>query len=258
MRINRSTSRTIDILELISRKNDSLTITEISKTLGIPKSSTLEILHTLMQMNIVEIDKEKLKTFRLGLRLFEIVLSALAKTDLHRETRPLLEGMMSQSGETVFLAVENQGEMVYLDKVEGPSMLRTTADLGSRLPMHCTALGKALLAAYPEEKVREIIQRRKLISRTKNTITRYADLVEELKATRERGYSIDNEEDIADIFCVGAPVYDQTSKPIASISIASQASKMTRRRIEKFGGQVQKVGLDISRKLGFQGDRLFF
>jgi len=258
MRNNRSASRVIDILRLISTKDHALTISEISQTLGIPKSSTFEILYTLLEKNIVEIANEDLKTFRLGLGLFEIVLSALAKTDLHREARPLLEMTGSKIGETVFLAVEDQGEMVYLDKVEGPSMLRTTANLGSRMPMHCVALGKALLAAYPKDKVKEIISRRKLVQRTKNTIINYSDLMKELDATRKRGYSIDNQEAAPDVFCVAAPVYDGLGKPVAAVSIATHASKMKSGRLREFAERIQNTALTISKRLGFQEDRLFF
>ena len=102
MRMNKSVYRAIDILQLISRNRNPLTIGEISKTLGIPNSSTFEILHTLLEKNIVEVGNENFKAFKLGLKLYEITLLALGKTDLHREARPLLEDLMYQTGETVF------------------------------------------------------------------------------------------------------------------------------------------------------------
>ncbi len=83
-----------------------------------------------LDKNILELENENVKAFKLGLKLCEITLLALGKTDLHQETRPLLEDFMCQTGETVFLAAEGHGEMVYLGKVEGPSMIRATANLG--------------------------------------------------------------------------------------------------------------------------------
>jgi len=257
MRINKSVSRAIDILQLISQTPHPLTIAEISKMLGIPKSSTFEILHTLLNKNIVEVGNENFKAFKLGLKLYEVTLLALGKTDLHREARPLLEDLMYQTGETVFLAVEDHGQMVYLGKVEGPSMIRATANLGARMPMYCTGLGKALLAAYPENRVSEITGPGRLVSLTENTIKHYDDLVEELESTRRRGYSVDNQECILDVFCVAAPIYDQTEKPIAATSIASQASKMDKERLEKFAKLVQNAALNISRRLGFRGEKLY-
>jgi DNA-binding IclR family transcriptional regulator len=258
MRINRSTARTIDILKLLSIKGEPLTLAEISKFLEFPKSSTFDIIKTLMAMNIIEYDNVKFKTFRIGLGLFEIALLALGKMELHREARHFLDYLLEKTGETIFLALEDNGEVVYLDKAEGKSAVRFTAELGTRRPMHCTGLGKALLAAYPEKKVKEIIKKKKLPSFTENTITRMDDLMSELKASRERGYSIDNEECIPDVFCVSSPIKNRFEKPIAAISIATSASKMTAEMLEEFGTLVSNTALDISRKLGFRRDRIFF
>ena len=257
MRINKSVSRAIEILQLISQNRNPLTIADISKSLRIPKSSTFEILHTLLEKDIVEVENQNSKAFTLGLKLFEITLLALGKTDLHREARPMLEDLMYQTGETVFLAVEDGGEMVYLGKEEGPSMIRATAHLGSRMPMYCTGLGKALLAAYPEDRIREITGGGRLAPLTRNTIKHYDDLIKELDSIRRRGYSIDNQECILDVFCVAAPIYDQTETPVAAISIASQASKMDKEKLEKFAKLVPNAALNISRRLGFRGEKLF-
>ena len=153
--------------------------------------------------------------------------------------------------------MEDRGEMVYLGKEEGLSMIRATANLGSRMPMYCTGLGKALLAAYSENRVREITGGGRLALLTDNTIKHYDDLIRELDSTRRRGYSIDNQECILDVFCVAAPIYDQTEKPVAAISIASQACKMDKERLEKFAKLVQNAALNISRRLGFRGEKLY-
>lgn len=257
MRINKSAARTVDILSLIATKEKPLTITEISKTLAIPKSSTFELVYTLVEKNFLEIEDENLKTLKLGLKLFEVGVSFLDKTDLHREARPLLEDMMAKSGETVFLAVEDKGELVYLDKVETSSSVRTTANLGSRNPMHCTGLGKALLAAYTNERVKEITGGGELLSKTEYTIKHYNDLVIDLDRTRKRGYAIDNRESEREVFCVAAPVYNRSAEPVAAISIASLASKMNNDRMEKFSKLVVSTALNISRRLGFVGNKLY-
>ncbi len=258
MRINKSTTRTIDILELFSKKSKPLTLTEISKTLGIPKTSAFDIIYTLLDKNILEYNNKQFKTFQIGLRLFEITLLALGKTDLHRVSRPYIDQLLEKTGETVYLAVENNGEVVYLDKAEGTSAVRFAAELGTRRPIYCTGLGKAILATHTDTKVREIIKRNRLTPFTENTITTYNELLEELEAIRERGYAIDNQECVKDIFCVAAPIYGTSDKPIAAISIAADASSMDTGKLEKLSVLISENALKISRKLGFARDKLFF
>lgn len=258
MRINKSTARTIDILELFSKKNKPLTLTEISKILGIPKTSAFDIIYTLLDKNILEYDNKQFKTFQIGLRLFEVALLALGKTDLHRVSRPYLDQLLEKTGETVYLAVENNGEVVYLEKAEGTSAVRFAAELGTRRPIYCTGLGKAILAAHTDTKVREIIKRNRLTPFTENTITTYNELLEELEAIRERGYAIDNQECVKDIFCVAAPICGISDKPIAAISIATDASSMDAGKLEKLSVLISESALKISRKLGFAKDKLFF
>ncbi len=121
-----------------------------------PKSSTYELIHTLLGKGILEFDNEDLKTFRLGIKVFELGMSVLEKTDLPKMARPYLEELSAKTDETVFLAVENSGSIVYLDRVEENSSITTSAGLGMRRPMYCTGLGKTLLATYPPSKVGEI------------------------------------------------------------------------------------------------------
>jgi DNA-binding IclR family transcriptional regulator len=257
LRINKAASRTIDIIQFISSKNKALTLTEISKNLGIPKSSALEILNTLVSKNIIELGEEGTKTFKIGWKLLEMTAATLSRNDLHREARPHLEELSHQSGETVFLAVEDRGQMVYLDKVEGSSMIRATATLGSRVPMHCGALGKAFLAALPNFRIAEIAGKADLKQYTPNTITRYPQLLEEVRRIRRQGYAVDNQEYVPDIFCLGAPILNQLNQPIASISMAMRAYKMGKGKKSSCSSLVISTAMNLSRRLGFAGDKLY-
>jgi DNA-binding IclR family transcriptional regulator len=258
LRINKSALRTIDIIQLVSSKDKPITLTEISKTLEIPKSSALEILNTLVSKEILEIGDEGTKAFKMGWKLLEMTVASLSRYDLHREARPHLEELSRQSGKTVFLAVENRGQMVYLDKVEGTSMIRATATLGARVPMHCGALGKAFLAALPGSKLTEMIGGDKLPSYTKNTITNRNELMREISRIRKQGYAVDNQEYVLDIFCLGAPVYNRLRQPVASISLVEPAYQMKRGKRSQYAALVVETALNISRRLGFLGDRLYF
>lgn len=255
---NKTAARVVDILLLIAKSEKPLTITEVSNSLGIPKSSTFNLLYTLVDKRFLEIENENLKTFKLGLKLFEAGSSYLAKKELTNVAIPLLESLLNEVKDTVFLAVEDEGELVYLKKFEPSSEIRTTARLGSRKPMHCTGLGKALLAAYSDKKVKKIIGEGELEALTKYTITDSDELMKDLEQIRKRGYSIDDRESEEQLFCVAVPIYDQNASPVAAISIATLVSTVDPERITKISRKIRNTGLQISRQLGFSKNKLFF
>lgn len=244
---------------MLAASPKSLTQLEIGQALNIPKSSTYELIYTLVETGMVEFDNKELKTFRLGLRMFELGMSVLERIDFPKLSHSFLEELSLKTGETVFMAIEEKGNIVYLDRVEKASSITTSAGLGTRRPMHCTGLGKAMLAAYPIERVQEIWDMNtNKRAYTPTTILEFDELREELKQTRERGYAIDNREMEDEIFCVAAPIYERTDKPIAAISIASIYLKMDKEKTELFGKMIVDTALDISKRLGFRRNRLFF
>lgn len=247
------------MLELVAKKDTPITMTEICRELGLPKSSAFELVYTLVDKGFLEYADTNLRTFKLGIRLFQVGVSYLAKTSLHAEAKTILERLMLASGMTVFLAVEHQGRLVYLDKIEPPNQsIRIDVHLGSSNPMHCTGLGKALLAAYGDETVRQMIGTGSLPMKTACSIASYDKLAEELKKIRARGYAIDNMENELNIVCLAAPIYDRANKPVAAISVRSLASEIDQTRIETLSGLVTHSALEISQRLGYLKDRLYF
>ncbi|WP_127586737.1 IclR family transcriptional regulator [Paenibacillus koleovorans] len=258
MKINKSASRTVDLLSLLSQHKKPMTLTEISSQLKIPKSSTFEIVYTLVEKGFLEVDDDQLKTFKMGMKLFEVGVSFLNHTDLHQISRPLLDELMAKTGDTVFLAVEDNGEIVYLDKVESySSAIRSNALLGSRNKMYYTGLGKALLASYSNEKVKQIIGSGSLPTRTDRTIKHYEELILELAKIRERGFSIDDRESEPELYCFAAPIYDRSGKAVAAVSVATLYSKVTPETYAKFSQSIVETGLEISKRLGYIGKRLY-
>jgi len=257
-KINKSASRTIELLNLLAISSKPLTQLEISQSLDMPKSSTYELIYTLLEKGIVEFDNEDLRTFRLSLKIFEMGMTVLDKADFHKISRPFLEELSLKTGETVFMAVEDKGAIVYVDRVEKNTSITTSAGLGTRRPMNCTGLGKALLATYSMERVKEIWEMRdqKAIY-TNYTIREYNDLIDDLQQTRKRGYAIDNREIEDEIFCVAAPIYDRTDKAIGAISIASIYLKMDQKKTEKFGKMIMETALAISKRLGFRRNQTY-
>jgi Transcriptional regulator len=259
LKINKSAARAIDILTLLVNSSKALTQLEISEVLDIPRSSTFELIYTLMDKGVIEFENKELKTFKLSIKMFEMGSAVLKNMDLYQVSRPFLEKLSKETNETVFMGCENQGEVVYLDRVEkAATSITTAAGIGMRRPIHCTGFGKALLATYSDAKVREVWDRYdRTEAYTKTTITTYDALVKDLKVTRQRGFAIDNREREDEIFCVAAPIYDRTDTAVAAISIAAIYLKMDEAKITLFGNMIMDTALQISKKIGYQKNSLF-
>ena len=183
-----------------------------------PKSSTHRYLSTLLELGLVE--RMHGDRFSLGVKVIELAGSFLEKSDLRNETQVVLKDLAERSGETIHLAVPSGVEVVYIAKVESSHALAMFSHIGARLPMYCTALGKAILAFSKSEQL-QLVFSQPLIRRTNNTITSPDALIAELDVIHSRGYAIDNEENEPGIRCVGAPIIDYTATPIAAISISA-------------------------------------
>jgi DNA-binding IclR family transcriptional regulator len=256
--INEAVSRAMDIIKLVASSDRPLTLTEICRQTGIPKTSAFGILHTLVEKSALEVADENTKSFKLGLGLFETTLSALSNTDLLRAARPLLEELNRLIRETVLFGVEDAGEMVFLDMIQGEAFLRATVKLGARINMHCSAIGKAVLAGLPEGKLLAFLNEATLARKTDHTIVTRVDLLKDVVGTKARGYSIDNEENMPNVICVGAPVYSRERKVIAGISVTMHAFDVNDDKLGYYGTLVHNTALKISRRMGFGEPDLFW
>jgi DNA-binding IclR family transcriptional regulator len=191
------------------------------------------------------------------LKAFEIGSAYLKRIDIVQAAKPYLEALAKLVDDTVFMVVENEGQVVYLYKIIGSSTIVRTCDLGSRNHMYCTGVGKALLAAYSGDRVARIVKRHPMRRLLKNTLTNLGDLLEELRKTRERGYALDDRENREDTFCVAAPLYSVGKEPIAAISVATFYFKVDGRYFDLLTREVPKTALEISRKMGFRRERLY-
>ena len=242
------------ILETLAfSEKPSLGVTEIAAQLGMHKSTVLRLLHTLEHERYVEQDPET-REFRLRMKLFEMGSSLLSRVSLTRVARPILEELGELSGEVVHLAILDEGTAIYIDKVESRHTIQMYSRIGRRSPVHCTGVGKALIAYLSEAELDRLIAERGLKRYTDNTITDAAQLKEHLAMVRSQGYVFDNEEHELGIRCVAAPVRDYTGKVIASISVAGPTLRMTPERTQALVEPVQQAAQRISEALGFRVD----
>jgi len=247
-----SVKRAAAILSLLG-KEGRLSLTQICRTLRIPKSTTFSILETLEAERIVEKD-EPTGTFSLGIRLLELGQEAQKNFELRKVASPYLQQLNHALDETVHLTVLDDDEVLYVECFDSSKRLRTYSVIGIRGPLHCTAVGKAILAFLDDDQKIRLVNRLELVKFTPNTITERKALLEDLDLVRRRGYSVDDVEHEEGVRCVGAPVYDNKGRACASISISGPTQRITKERVEELAARAKETARYISERLGYRGD----
>lgn len=250
-----SVSRSLRILEALGRSDRPQSLAEITTAVRLPKTTVHRLLETLQIEGYVE-QNPVTRQFLLSSKILELAASFLGRLDVREVARPVLMELWQQSQETVHLGLLDDGEVLYIEKLESPHTIRMYSEIGRRAPLHCTGLGKALLAHLPAEEIDRIVIRRGLQRYTENTLVNRADLLEELAAIRSRGAAFDNEEHEKSVRCVAAPVFDGQGQVIAAISIAGPAFRMTPERQKDLEPHVVAAAQRISRRLGYHAGPL--
>lgn len=252
MKYNRTAMRTIEMLELISDHPNGLSLAEITGIMDIPKTSAYDILVTLEHMQMVEMIDERSKVYGLGVKSFVVGSKYIDEIELVKVAKPFIEALGNQLSKTVFVGINNGDKIVYLDKYRPKSEILTTCKIGAENPVHCTSLGKALLAFSDDYKER--VEGLDLYPKTDYTITDKDEFCEELRLTRERGYSVDDREHQDHMLCTGAPIFNHNGKVVAAISVTGLYIEDKDYHSEHI--LVKETAHSISSKLGYRGDMI--
>lgn len=250
-RLIQSVERAADILELFLDAEPELSVKEISEKLGLSKSTAHGLIKTLEHRGYLQQNPDDLK-YKLGLRLFELGHYIANQLDIAQIAQPFIKELVDELKETVHLVVRQQDELVYVAKEEGPQTLRIYSHVGRRAPMHCTGVGKAILAYQDEEEIERILSTIPLRAFTQNTITDKEEIKKQLKPIRENGYSIEDEEIELGLTCIGAPIFDHKGNVSASLSCASPKMRLTDERLPVVIAGVKKTAAKISSSLGYK------
>jgi DNA-binding IclR family transcriptional regulator len=243
--------RALSILNSFSKDTVELSLTDISKSLSLPKGTVHRLLSCLKYCDFIGQDETNLK-YRLGWRLFELGACVDPLNLLKKKARPYLEELSEKSKEAVHIATLKEGDIFYVDKVMGNYKMTMITHIGLRLPAHVGGLGKSLLAFLSEEKLNKIIDSKELKKFTKNTLTDPNELKKALKKVKENGFAIDNEEVEIGLTCVGVPIRDLTGKVIAAISISGPTIRMSKDMMQQYTKMALETGGKISCALGFR------
>jgi IclR family transcriptional regulator, KDG regulon repressor len=248
----KSVSRALDIISLVSKKKGGLGVTEISKHIDINKSSVYRTLSTLVQYGYIEQD-EVTSRYKLGYKFLEVSSKLLESIDLRSEARSFLLELENETNEVIHLVVFDQGEVVYIEKLDGTETLRMHSKVGKRAPMHCTSVGKAILAHLPTTVVLDILERKGMPVHTDKTITDKDIFLKVLAEVKQKGFALDLEENEYGITCIAAPIFDHIGKVIAAVSISGPTMRMKDARLKHLQTRMIQIGNQISTRLGFIG-----
>jgi DNA-binding IclR family transcriptional regulator len=244
----KSAVRVLEIFELLRDHPQGLNIKEIASALHFPQSSTFHLVKTLYEHGYLSATETK--KYRLGPKLIQLGTSSMESMDVYREAKWPLERLADQVEETVFMAILSGDDMVYVVKEDSNRSIKTSAQIGSRKPMYCTGLGKALLAFMPAEKRNRILEKSPLLPITENTVTDRDELNRLLLLYREQGYAVDNEENEEGLYCIAAPVFDASGQVFAAVSVAGPKDRI-RKRHDYIVFQLLNTTKVISRNMGY-------
>jgi DNA-binding IclR family transcriptional regulator len=242
--------RALEILETLATEGKGLGVTELSQRVGLHKSTVHRMLATFAEWGYVEKNPED-DRYKLGMKVIDLGSIYLNNIELKTEALPYLRELREKSRYPVHLARLEDGQVVYIEKVDVINSIRMYSQIGRRVPVHCTALGKAMAAHLSMAEVEDIIKRRGLASITGNTITDKSKFMEELDITRRRGYAVDDEENEAGIRCVAAPVLDYRGKVIAAISTSGPKEVFTYEKIDELKDCVMDTARKVSVRMGY-------
>jgi IclR family KDG regulon transcriptional repressor len=234
-----------------SNKQKSLMFSEIAASLPFARTTVHRILYSLEKLGYIEKDDQK-SSYRLAGKFFDLTGGAVHFRRLLAVARSEMQTLLLQFGETVNLGVLEDGQITYIDVLQSSSALRIAANPGARNPVHCTSLGKAILAYLPESEALAALDQFPMIRMTSRTITQKKHYMEHLAQVREKAIALDMEEHLSGVVCVAAPIFDRNGKVIASISISGPTPRM-KPKLSQMQDEVKIAASNISRMLSPSG-----
>jgi DNA-binding IclR family transcriptional regulator len=243
--------RAMDILELFLDADAELTPRDFAGRLGLPRTTVFELLNTLVSRGYLARTDDDTPRYRLGVRVFQLGSAYSERLDMAREGRSVAEQVAGLCDETVHVAVLDGSDVVYIAKVDSTRSVRMVSAVGRRLPAHCSAVGKMLLAGLSSDAVRaRLPQDRPLPALTPHTLTSLRRLERELERIRVEGVAFEHGESNEDVSCVSAPVYDHGGSMVAAMSISVPSSRWSHKSDMEWVQLVTEGAAQLSRRLG--------
>jgi DNA-binding IclR family transcriptional regulator len=249
-------ARFFSIVDLLEEMHEAR-LKEIAERLGLDRSTVYRFLSTGQKHGYIQKD-DKTSRYSLGYRFLVLSATISKRLDIRKIAHQHLVELEQHTGETIHLTIFDGKNVVYIDKIERERPVRMYSRIGNIAPMHCTAVGKAILAYQPDGEIEKILDLDNLKKYTPNTITDKGALLRELKKIRETGYAVDRQEHEDEICCIASPIWNSSGSVHLAISISAIISRTKMKDLLTFVPVLKQKSMLISRSLGFvytEGDR---
>jgi IclR family KDG regulon transcriptional repressor len=244
--------RAFKVLDLFLKGTRSLSVPEIVSRLSFPRTTAYEIVNTLLESGYLTRDENRPNKVNLGFKLFELGSAYADQFDLISEGRKIAAQNVEKCDETCQMAIRDNTEVVFVVKEDCSQALRLVSSVGTRLPAHCTGVGKMLLSALTNEEIIQLYDGKdELIKMTENSIISVSKLIKELEIIRRRALAFDNCESNTDASCVAAPVYNHKGLMVAAMSFTVPVNRMKSDKQEQLSRVIREGAEQLSKRLGF-------
>jgi IclR family transcriptional regulator, KDG regulon repressor len=252
-----SVNRAIAILSLFTYRRPRLGITEISHFLSLPKGTVHGLVRTLLNAGFLQQDSETRK-YQLGLKLYEMGITLAGNLEINQKAVGPANKLAKNVSLVSRIAIWDEDSALITLNIDPHSKSLFVHQIGPRIPAYCSSLGKVILAFLSDEELNAYLSQTKLVPYTPKTVTQKEWLLRELKETRQRGYSIDQEETTLGLVCIGAPIFGKGGHLEASISLSGDPSRFQRKQLKSLAEKLSKTAGEISRSMGYFPEVLRF
>ena len=243
-----SLDRAMEVLKVVAN-GTGMSLTEIADESGYSPATVYRILTTLKKHQICDFDEQN-QFWHIGVTAFRIGTSFLGRTRIVEQSRPVMERLMAETGETANLAIIDRGEVIFISQIETHEPIRAFFRPGTRGPVHASGIGKAILAQRSDGQIDAALSERDLKPYTAKTITDTDSLRAELAGIRARGWAVDDEERTVGMRCIAAPIFNSSGEAVAGISVAGRSVRVTADRDEALGQLVRQAADGVTLAIG--------
>ena len=247
-----SIGRAFAILEQVARHRDGISLAELSKSVGLHNSTTFHLVQSMVALGYIRQVKEN-KRYRVGRPLFALAASALDEIEMVSLATPILEGLSQETGECGHFAVRVGDAAIVVARTSGPGAFQLADRVGVSRPLHCTALGKVLLAALSPDQFERLLARISLTSNTPKSITDTEALRREVEEVRQTGYALDDGEFDPEVRCLAVPVREFTGSVVGALGISGPIWRLSVQTLRARSGIVQTAAARLSAEFGAGG-----
>lgn len=246
-----SVEKAMQLLDCLANAKRPMTLQEIATQVGWAKSTVHGLLSTMRNHSIVEQSGLDGK-YRLGVRLFELGSLVSSMWDVPTLARPYLKGLCMQTCQCAHIATLDKGDVLYLDRVDSDNYLRVVAAVGTRLPLHCSAFGKAMLSRMPWSQAKLLLLDKGMPPQTPHTITDLTVMQAELEKARAQGYAIEDGEFRVGMRCLAAPVFDSRGEASYAVGVVGMFRFAGEEHFSSIYPLVVEAAREISCGLGYK------